>query len=150
VTVHVEGVDLKGTRACAAFNLRRTARAVTQLYDAGLREAGVRSTQYAILVAVAKAQPVSVGALAATILIDQTTMTRNLKLMETDSLIEVSARGARREKLVRLSKKGERVLARATPLWRAVQTRFVDRIGERRWAELRRALDDVAMLAAHE
>lgn len=144
----IEGVDLQGTRGCAAFNLRRTTRAVTQLYDAGLREAGVRSTQYAILVAVAKAQPVSVGALAAIILMDQTTMTRNLRLMETEGLIEVSARGARREKLVRLTKKGERVLARATPLWRAMQARFVSQVGERRWAELRRALDDVAEFAA--
>lgn len=144
---YIDGVDLRGTRACAAFNLRRTARAVTQLYDTSLREAGVRSTQYAILVAVAKAQPVSVGALAAIILTDQTTMTRNLRLMATDGLIEVSPRGARREKLVRLSKKGERVLGRATPLWRAMQARFVSRVGERRWAELRRGLDDVATFA---
>src|SRR5262245_66565161 len=114
---HVEGVDLKVTRACAAFNLRRTARAVTQLYDAALRDTGLRSTQYAILVAIAKAQPLSVGALAGLILADQTTMTRNLRLLESCGFVNVSPRGARREKRVRLTKKGGQALARATPLW---------------------------------
>ena len=37
----VAGVDLKGTGTCAAFNLRRASRVVTQLYDGGLAKAGV-------------------------------------------------------------------------------------------------------------
>ena len=57
-------LDLTGTGYCASFNFRRTARAVTQLYDAALQESGIRSTQFAILVGIAKNQPVSIGALA--------------------------------------------------------------------------------------
>ena len=143
----IEGVDLTGTGACAAFSLRKTARAVTQVYDAGLRETGVRSTQFTILVAIAKSQPATVGALAKLTLMDPTTMTRNLRLLKSEGLVEVSPRGERREKCVRLSKKGERALARSVPVWRAMQSRFVASFGERKWSEMRRELELLAALA---
>src|SRR5262245_55776460 len=122
----IDGVDLSGTGTCAAFNLRRATRVVTQLYDAGLAETGARSTQFTILVALAKTQPASVGALAATTLMDQSTMTRNLRLLARMGLVDVPARGAKREKLVRLTAKGERVLVKAVPVWRVPHERFVD------------------------
>lgn len=143
----VEGVDLKGTFGCAAFSLRKTARVVTQLYDDALRGAGVRSTQYAILVAIAKDQPATIGDVAERTLTDPTTMTRNLRLLKAEGLVEIAARGAKRAKLVRLSKKGERVLVKATPAWRAMQTRFVGRFGERKWEEMRRELETLAAIA---
>jgi DNA-binding MarR family transcriptional regulator len=143
----VDGVDLKGTYACAAFSLRKTARAVTQVYDEALREAGLRSTQFTVLVAVAKVQPVSVGALAQKTLMDATTMTRNLALLKAEGLVTVGARGAKREKLVRLTAKGQKALARATPVWRDMQTRFIGTFGQRKWDDVRRDLETLAALA---
>jgi DNA-binding MarR family transcriptional regulator len=137
----IAGVDLSGTGTCAAFNLRRASRVVTQLYDAGLAATGVRSTQFTILVALAKTQPASVSELAATTLMDQTTMTRNLRLMAREGFVEISARGARREKLVRLTVDGERALAKAVPVWRVLQERFVDAFGKTKWHEMRRELE---------
>ena len=52
-------LDLNGTGYCGSFNFRRTARAVTKLYDMALQESGIRSTQFSILVGIAKNQPVS-------------------------------------------------------------------------------------------
>src|SRR6266567_1250545 len=49
-----DSLDLSGTGSCAAFNFRRTARAVTRLYDLGLEPSGLRATQFAILTANAK------------------------------------------------------------------------------------------------
>jgi DNA-binding MarR family transcriptional regulator len=143
----IAGVDLTGTGTCAAFNLRRASRAVTQLYDAGLAETGLRSTQFAILVAAAKRQPASVGALAELTLMDQTTMTRNLALLARAGLVEISARGAKREKLVRLTQKGERQLAKAVPVWRATQERFLASFGQGKWRSLRPELELAAGLA---
>lgn len=137
----IAGVDLTGTGTCAAFNLRRASRVVTQLYDAGLSPMGLRSTQFTILVATAKNQPVSVGALAEVTLMDQTTMTRNLRLMAREGLIEVAARGAKREKLVRLTPAGERALAKAVPVWRALQERFLASFGAGKWRDLRHELE---------
>jgi DNA-binding MarR family transcriptional regulator len=143
----IAGVDLTGTATCAAFSLRRTSRVVTQLYDAGLSTVGLRSTQFTILVATAKSQPVSVGALAAITLMDQTTMTRNLRLMARAGLIEVSPRGARREKQVGLTRAGERALAKAVPAWRAMQARFEAAFGAGKWREMRRELEAAAGVA---
>lgn len=137
----IAGVDLSGTGTCAAFNLRRASRVVTQLYDAGLAQTGVRSTQFTILVALAKTQPSSVGALAELTLMDQTTMTRNLRLMAREGLVDVPARGPKREKLVRLTTKGERALAKAVPVWRALQERFEVSFGAAKWRDMRRELE---------
>jgi DNA-binding MarR family transcriptional regulator len=144
----IKGIDLTGTGACAAFNLRKTARVVSQTFDAALRKSGLRSTQFTILVAVAKAQPVSIGALAQTTLLDATTMTRSLALLQTSDLVQIAARGRAREKQVRLSRKGEQALARCVPLWRKTQARFEQALGAREWRTLRLQLEHVARLNA--
>ena len=143
----VEGVDVRGARGCAAFNLRKTARVVTQLYDDALRDGGLRSTQFTILMAIARSEEPTVGMLAELTMMDSTTMTRNLRLMAAEGLVEIAARGARRAKIVALSPKGARLLARAVPLWRAAQARFETAFGVRRWSELRRELESVAAVA---
>lgn len=143
----IAGVDLTGTGACAAFSLKRASRVVTQLYDAGLAAVGVRSTQFAILVATAKNQPVSIGALAKITLMDETTMTRNVRLLARDGLVDVPARGAKREKRVRLTAKGERALARAVPVWRATQARFVAAVGAGTWRAMLRELETASVAA---
>src|SRR5437667_9465203 len=85
-------LDLNGTGYCASFNFRRTARAVTSLYDIALEETGIRSTQFAILVGIAKNELVSVGPLADVLVLDSTTLTRSLRLLEKEALRAFSNR----------------------------------------------------------
>lgn len=141
-------LDLTGTRGCASFNLKRAARAVTQAYDEALAAAGLRSTQFAVLVATARTQPVSIGELASLTLSDPTTMTRNVRLMARAGLIDVPARGPKREKRVRLTAKGTRALAKALPHWRAAQARFVGAFGGPAWKGMQHDLERAARLAA--
>ena len=47
-------LNLQGTGSCASFNFRRAARAVTRLYDQALESFGIRSTQFSILIGIAK------------------------------------------------------------------------------------------------
>ena len=77
-----DSLDLSGTGSCAAFNFRRTARAVTRLYDLGLEPSGLRATQFAILTAIAKFQPVSISRIGEILVLDQTTLTRSLRLLQ--------------------------------------------------------------------
>ena len=139
-------IDLRGAFGCAAFTLRKTARVVSQAYDNAMRKGGLRSTQFTVLVAIYRRQPISVGALAELTLMSPTTMTRNLALLRTEGLVEIAERGPRREKLVRITDKGAEALARTAPLWRAAQQRFETRYGKKSWSELRHALDRVAHL----
>jgi len=140
-------LDLNGTGYCASLNFRKTARAVTRLYDVALQESGIRSTQFAILVGIAKKQPVSIGALADTLVIDNTTLTRSLRPLEKDGLVVISNRAAMRQRFLTVTAKGERALARCLPAWRAAQEKFVATMGSEHWVELRNELERVARVA---
>jgi DNA-binding MarR family transcriptional regulator len=139
-------LDLHGTGYCASFNLRKTSRAVTRLYDAALQETGIRSTQFAILVGILKEQPVAIGALADVLVMDGTTLTRSLRLLQKEGLIAISSRAAMRQRFLTVTAKGESVLARSLPAWRKAQERFVAAVGSEYWLDLRNELERLAHL----
>jgi DNA-binding MarR family transcriptional regulator len=141
-------LDLAGTGYCASFNFRRTARAVTRLYDQALEAAGVRSTQFTLLVGIAKNQPVAMGALAEIVMIDPTTLTRSLRLLEKEGLIQISGRSAKRQRFLKLTRKGGQALKSSLPAWRKVQERFVTTVGSKYWDDLRNELERLAYVAA--
>ena len=64
---------------CSSF--RRTARALSQLYEDGLRPAGLRSSQFTILQALARTGDVTQGRLGEILVMDSTTLTRTLRIM---------------------------------------------------------------------
>ena len=142
-------LDLNGTGYCASFNFRKTARAVTRLYDVALQESGIRSTQFAILVAIAKKHPISMGALGELLVIDSTTLTRSLRLLQKAGLVTISNRAAKRQRFLSLTNRGENTLARAVPLWRKAQERFEATIGTEHWVELRKELERLAGIAVN-
>jgi DNA-binding MarR family transcriptional regulator len=142
-------LDLTGTGLCASFNFRRAARAVTRLYDQALQKFGIRSTQFSILVAVAKFQPVSISRLAAVLVTDHTTLTRSLGLMKRQGLLSISPRSIKRQRFLTLTAQGEKVLSEALPEWRNVQERFVQLVGADYWLKLRSELENVSSLASN-
>ena len=142
-----DSLDLKGTGSCAAFNFRRTARAVTRFYDLGLEPCGIRATQFAILTAVAKFQPISISRIGEILVIDQTTLTRSLRLLQKQGFLEVSPRSVKRQRFLTLTDAGVKTLAVAVPLWRKVQAEFLSDIGGDAWAALRNELERLARMA---
>lgn len=137
-------LDLTGTGYCASLNFRRTARAVTRMYDAAMQASGVRSTQFAILIGIAKTQPVSIGVLAKVLVLDRTTLTRSLRLLQKEKLVTISARSTMRRKFLELTPAGERALERSLPLWRLVHAQFVSTVGSEYWLRLRGELESLA------
>jgi DNA-binding MarR family transcriptional regulator len=138
--------DLSGTSGCAAYQFRRTSRAVARLYDAALAPSGIRSTQFALLTAIAKLEPVAISRVAEILVIDLATMTRSLKLLQTEGLVQIAPRGVRRQRLLTLTSKAEKALVAAVPLWRAMQARFLAELGGK-WPEFREALEHAASVA---
>ena len=139
--------DLQGTEQCACLNLRMTARAVTQLFDAALKPAKMRSTQFALLVMIAKLAPIAIGRLATILVIDRTTLTRSLHLMQKRDLVVVSHRSNMRQRFVTLSAKGIGELAQSLPFWRKAQGHLVDHVGEPHWKSMRERLEKLASIA---
>ncbi len=142
----------EAARGCVCFNLRRAARAVTQLYDAALEPSGLRATQFSLLVALRLAGPVTISRLARQLVTDRTTLTRNLKPLEKHGLIEIVTGADRRTRTVRLTARGREALATALPRWRRVQADLVGGLGEERWRrlmpDLAAAVEAVAAVAA--
>lgn len=125
---------------CACFNIRKAARAVTQFYDDALRSSGLRTTQFSILAVTGRLGRMSVTRLAEQTVTDRTTLTRNLKLLEKQKLIQVGPGQDRRAREVTLTGRGRAALAAAYPLWKEVQSRVARSLGPQR---LDRLLSDL-------
>jgi DNA-binding MarR family transcriptional regulator len=143
----LQRAELANCPNCVCFNLRKVARAVTQLYDEALRPAGLRATQFSLLVAVRRKGPVSVTHLAELTVMDRTTLTRNLELLQKQGLIEVVSGRDRRTRIVTITAQGNAALAEALPLWQKVQTHVVDTLGEKRWSTMQANLSEMVALA---
>ena len=140
-------LDLTGTAYCASLNFRRTSRIVTRMYDTAMQESGVRSTQFAILVGIANLQPVAMGTLAKVLMLDSSTLTRSLRLLQKEEMIEISKRAAMRQRFLKLTHSGQKALQRSLPLWRAAHARFVATVGAEHWLKLRDELETIAKSA---
>jgi DNA-binding MarR family transcriptional regulator len=129
---------------CACFNLRKAARAITQVYDAALEPSGVRVTQLSVLVALALTDAAPLSRLADKLGMDRTTLTRNLRPLQRRGWVRIQ-RGAsdRRERSLSLTRSGRAVLEQAMPLWENVQNKVLQRLGPR-WPTLLGDLRDLA------
>ena len=123
-------------QSCVCSNVRRTARAVTRLYDEALRPSGLTGPQFGLLVAVRVLGPVSVTRLAAGADADRTTLTRNVKLLARDGFVQVETGRDQRTRQVGLTDKGREALARALPLWEQAQARVGEVLGAEQTAGL--------------
>lgn len=131
---------------CVCFNIRKAARAITQLYDDAFRPTGLRATQLSILAVTNGLGPMTVTRLAQATVTDRTTLTRNLNLLEKRGLIRTGGGNDRRERQVTLTDRGREALAKAYPFWQKAQTRIVKGLGEGRWKPLREGLAAIVSL----
>lgn len=100
--------------------VRRTARALTNLYDRILAPSGLLSTQYSVLRKI-EAQALSITELAEALDLDRTTLGRNLRIMERERLVKLSTGVDQRQRLVSLAPHGRAAFKAAVPLWRRAQ-----------------------------
>jgi len=134
------------SQECACATLRKTSRTLTRMYDDALKPSGLLATQYIALVAIQRDQPATMGQLAETMVMDRTTLTRNLKPLEKSGLI-VSGKGEdQRTHVVSLTLKGKTAMEKAFPLWRKVQTHVATTLGPKRLAHLLSDLKEAVAL----
>ena len=129
---------------CLCNALRQASRAVSRLYDEELRGVGLRTTQYSLLRVLAQAGQVRQGDLSGLTLLDETTLTRNLRPLVDAGWVAVRSGDDRREKLVTITKAGTAKLAEARPAWERAQTRMQALLPEGAWQGLLEILPEVA------
>jgi DNA-binding MarR family transcriptional regulator len=129
---------------CNCLAIRQAARHVTQFYDQLIAPVGLRTTQFAILSRLKREGPMTINALAAALVMDRTTLGRNILPLQRDGLVEIVASPAdRRRRELRLSAAGAEKHRHASERWAVAQTRFDEVYGEERAAALRGLLREV-------
>src|SRR5207237_243828 len=86
--------DDQNALLCNCLAIRQASRHVTQFYDQLLAPSGLRTTQFAILGRLRRSGPMPINALAAALVMDRTTLGRNILPLERDGLIEIGAERA--------------------------------------------------------
>jgi DNA-binding MarR family transcriptional regulator len=129
---------------CNCLALRQAARHVTQIYDQFLAPSGLRATQYSILARLQRKGPITIKALAAELVMDRTTLGRNILPLERDGLIAVGpGKSDSRSKELRLTGEGIVRFRAALTAWQDAQARFEAAFGTKRAKELRALLQQV-------
>lgn len=135
---------------CVCNTLRMVSRAVTQLYDDALRPSGLRVTQFSILATIARKDEANLTQLEDALVMDQTTLTRRLNLLERDGLIERASHPDRRIKAMRLTARGRRALEIARPLWAHPQQKVLREMGTRASSDAQRRLTHLLHIAVEK
>ncbi len=128
---------------CLGMHIRRASRIVTQVYDTALRPLGLALNQFTLLVSIHLLESTSITCLAQKLYTDQTTLTRNLQLLEKRGLVVIAPGEDRRVKLVSLTVEGQTMLAQAMPLWKQAQAEVQQHFEQQQWQTLLSLLSDV-------
>jgi DNA-binding MarR family transcriptional regulator len=126
------------------MRLRKAARRVTQIYDHSLEAAGMTVTQYGVLGHIAKYDGIGIGALADKLIMDPTTLTRNLRPLERQGFVTMKADARdKRSRCLHLTASGRAAFEDAKPGWVRAQRRIEEMLGGAEAAALNAALDRV-------
>jgi DNA-binding MarR family transcriptional regulator len=129
------GMTLKTTHlirdCCLCLHVQRAARALARRFDEALRPIGLTNGQFSLLVSLNRPEPPGMASVAALLAMDRTTLTAALKPLRRRGLVRVTADpDDRRGRLMKLTAKGRRALARAAPVWRKTHAAVEALLGE--------------------
>lgn len=118
-----------GYEGCFAAGVRLIDRVVSSAYDDALRPLGVRATQVALLGAIASAEHPTAARLSAMLVIEQSTLSRNIARLTDLGLVQAWEGQDRRTAELELTDKGRKILRDALPHWKEAQAVIADRLG---------------------
>jgi DNA-binding MarR family transcriptional regulator len=123
---------------------------LARFFDEALRDVDLTNGQFSLLMSLNRPEAASIGSVASLLATDRTTLTAALKPLERRGLIKVVVHADdRRRRLLRLTSKGRRLLARAVPLWRDAHAKAEAMLGESKVDGLRGNLEALAVLRGH-
>ena len=110
---------------CAGWNSRLAARRITAFLDRALADLGLSAAQLGLMAQIAALTDDTLGALAQRSGLEQSTLSRNLRTLEREQLIEITlVETDLRRRAVWLTETGARRLEAAIPVWREAQARL--------------------------
>jgi DNA-binding MarR family transcriptional regulator len=129
---------------CTCMRLRKASRRLSQIYDHSLEAAGMTVTQYGLLGHLAKFDGIGIGALAERLIMDPTTLTRNLRPLERQGFVVTKPdRRDKRSRCLHLTASGRAAFESAKPAWVRAQRHIEQALGGAETSALNAALDRV-------
>jgi len=105
--------------SCLCLHVQRAARKLARCFDDAFRPLGFTNGQFSLMMSLNRPEPPDMGAVASLLGMDRTTLTAALKPLQRRCLLKITVDPAdRRSRVVTLTPKGRRLLARAVPVWR--------------------------------
>lgn len=142
-------IDLNDCSSCLNFNIRKGMRAVSQHFDKIMAPAGLRGTQFTILTVLSRTEDLTITALAEYLVMDRTTLTRNLKPLEKEGYLTIIPDLVdRRSRRIELTRAGKKAQKSAMPYWQKAQNEMVNFMGK---TNAKRFITDLRIAAmSHE
>ena len=136
--------DISDCANCLCLASRRAALTITRTFERKLRPHGIRITQFTILTNLILRGAMTVGALAAALGVERTTLTRNLALIEGEGWVRIKPGKDARSRIVAATPSGVRKVESAHPAWRDAQDAVAGMIGSAGALSLRRLSSHIA------
>ena len=106
--------------SCLCLHVQRAARALARRFDDAFRPLGLTNGQFSLMMSLNRPEPPCMASVASLLATDRTTLTAALKPLRRRALLNITANSAdRRARLMTLTPKGRRLLARAVPIWKS-------------------------------
>lgn len=132
---------------CFNLKLRQAARVLTNHYDGYLRELGITVTQFSILRSLWYMKNTSQKELQEVLVLQQTTLTRNLKPLIRSGYIQThTSPDDGRVSIVSLTEAGETLFQQARKYWKQAQDNVASKLGENVSAQLLQVADAIIEL----
>jgi DNA-binding MarR family transcriptional regulator len=104
---------------CLCLHVQRAARALARRFDEAMRPLGLTNGQFSLMMSLNRPKPPGMAAVALLLAMDRTTLTAALKPLRRRGLLKITPDPVDgRGRLMTLTAKGRRLLARAVPVWR--------------------------------
>ena len=132
-TKSVEGVCLGGC-------VRKLNRMVSAIYDGALANAGLKTSQFSVLVSVANRKQARPAELTKHLQLDESTLSRNVERMCARGWLRLVQEADRRSHVIEVTDKGQALIRKCLPAWQKAQAEVSRRLGTDTVAELRSAL----------
>ena len=110
-----------GFEVCFNLSFRKATRVISQIYDRELADCGIKCTQFTILRAIKHMDETTNAELQERLVLDQTTLSRGLKPLIRDGLIQARPGQDKRQKILSLTPKGKDLYQQAMKGWRRAQ-----------------------------
>jgi DNA-binding MarR family transcriptional regulator len=136
-----------GQIPCMCARLRGATRVVSRMYDDQISAAGVRGTQFTLLMVLSHTGPIRQGEIADVMLADATTLSRTLQPLEREGWIASSEGEDRRERVWSITGLGRKKLDAARGSWTKAQGQLRAGLTADEWETLAALLAKVSRVA---